>query len=180
MTWSTPRTWTSSEVVTAANVNTYISDNLTALGTPPFADVYATAPGNTSGTSSTFTAISFNSEISDTYSMHDPSTNPTRITVPWDGVYMVNGGFTIANQASAALLRMYFGTNGSAPTGTRDYAYVPSTATLSGFTGITGSRFLRLSSTNYVELYISCSATTVAIQNADGIRPFLQVRWVGP
>lgn len=31
MAWSTPRTWTVGEVVTAANMNTYISDDLTVL-----------------------------------------------------------------------------------------------------------------------------------------------------
>lgn len=33
MAWSTPRVWASGEVLTAANFNTYISDDLTFLGT---------------------------------------------------------------------------------------------------------------------------------------------------
>ena len=33
MAWSTPRTWASGEILTAANFNTYISDDLSFLGT---------------------------------------------------------------------------------------------------------------------------------------------------
>jgi len=31
MAWSTPRTWVAGEIVTAANLNTYVSDNLTYI-----------------------------------------------------------------------------------------------------------------------------------------------------
>lgn len=50
MAWSTPRTWTTSEIVTAANMNTYISNNLSFLGG---------ATGATVATSQTTTASSW-------------------------------------------------------------------------------------------------------------------------
>lgn len=34
MAWATPRTWSAGELVTAANMNTYVSDLLTLLKTP--------------------------------------------------------------------------------------------------------------------------------------------------
>ena len=46
MAWTTPRTWTSGEVLTAANFNTYISDNLSFLGT----HTHTGAAGNGSAT----------------------------------------------------------------------------------------------------------------------------------
>lgn len=56
MTWSTPRTWETNELVTAANMNTYISDNLSHLMSGVGGDAkYSTAYGTTNYTA--FTAI---------------------------------------------------------------------------------------------------------------------------
>lgn len=40
MVWTTPRTWTTGEIVTAANLNTHVRDNLNALFTRRFGHTY--------------------------------------------------------------------------------------------------------------------------------------------
>ena len=35
MPWTTPKTWATNEVVTAANMNTHLRDNMAFLGSPP-------------------------------------------------------------------------------------------------------------------------------------------------
>jgi len=180
MAWSTPRTWTSGEVVTAANLNTYVSDNLTALSTPPFCDVYATTPGNTSGTSFTFTAVPFDSEIADsTGSMHSTATQTSRITVPIDGVYHVQGGFnTLSQSTQQNIMRCDIRLNGSSPTGTYTSTYVPS-GSFGNYSAIT-QRYVRATAGQYFELFVASYLTTIAISTSSTIRPYLQVRWVGP
>jgi hypothetical protein len=175
MAWSSPRTWTSSEIVTAANLNQYVSDNLNALANPPFCDIYATAPGSTSGTAGTPTAISFDSEIADTATMHNPGSNPTRVTVPIDGLYHVEGGAGIAAPGTATYLRTYITLNGTAQT----YANVAASTTQVYVTA-TNSRFVRATVGQYFELFIVCGAASQAIRTDTGLRPYLQVRWVGP
>lgn len=178
MAWSTPRTWTSGEVVTAANLNTYVSDNLTALGAPPFCDVYATTPGNTSGTSMQFTAVPFDSDRADsTGSMHSTATQTSRITVPIDGMYHVQGGFNILSQSAQNIMRCYIALNASAPTGTYTSAYVPS-GSFGNYSAVT-QRYVRATAGQYFELFVASYLTSIAISTSSSIRPYLQVRWVG-
>jgi len=52
MAWSTPRDWTTDEVVTAANMDTYISDNLTYLYTQVSSQFMLSSKGGTPSTTS--------------------------------------------------------------------------------------------------------------------------------
>jgi hypothetical protein len=191
MTWNGTHGWTSGEVVTAANLNTYVNDNLNALASPPFCDVYATTPGNTSGTAGTFTAIPFDSENADsTGTMHSTATQTSRITVPIDGLYHVEGGVAILSQANSInALRCFVALNGAAQTSTYASSYVPpssspvssiATPPLSTYISATYSRYIRATANQYFELFVGCTATTVAIASASTVRPYLQVRWMGP
>lgn len=54
---------------------------------PPACQAFSSV--NIGITNDTLTAVSFNSENFDTHAMHSPSTNPTRITIPADGPYVV-------------------------------------------------------------------------------------------
>ena len=167
MAWSSPRTWTSSEIVTAANLNQYVSDNLNALANPPFCDIYATAPGSTSGTPGSAILISFDSEIVDTATMHNPGSNPTRVTVPIDGVYHVEGGASInAPSPNPTYLRTMIYLNGTAQT----YSNVAASTTQVYVTS-TSSRFVRATAGQYFELAVACGVASQAIKTDTGLRP---------
>lgn len=180
MAWTTPRTWAVNEKVTAANMNTYISNNLSHLVSPPFCDLYATAPGNTSGSASTFTAIPFDTEIADTDTMHSTTSNTSRITATTAGLYLVTGSAAIAAQAAASSLYLQVYVSGAAPNSNYSNIYIPASGSGPNITyGLSISRFIRLSAGQYVELMIACTATTVAIASGNNLKPSFQARWMG-
>jgi hypothetical protein len=85
--WTTPRTWVAGELITAAMMNTHVRDNFVALDSPPAARVY-----HSSGqviTTSTETALNFDSERFDTDTIHDNATANTRLTCRTAGRYMI-------------------------------------------------------------------------------------------
>ncbi len=93
MPWTAPKTWATNEVVTAANMNTHLRDDMAWLGTDkPRCEARRSASQSIS--TSTPTAIQFNdSDIYDVGGMHDPAVNNTRLTVPAGGagLYLVGG-----------------------------------------------------------------------------------------
>lgn len=88
MAWTTPRTWVTGEVVTAAQMNTHVRDDLNYLYNGR-ERCRVTDPVQTI-TNDTETAIAFSAEGYDTATMHDNATNNTRITIPTNGVYLLN------------------------------------------------------------------------------------------
>lgn len=100
MTYTTPNLKAAGENLTAADWNTSVVANLEALAKRPC----CAAERTTSQSLTAGQAIAFNAtDRVDTHSMHDPSTNNTRITVPadWGGVYLI----TATTQASDIRLR---------------------------------------------------------------------------
>ena len=96
MAWTTPRTWTAGETVTAALMNTHVRDNTAFL--KAIADNFAPVPAcrvyrtNTQSIpNNTWTAISFGLEEFDTDTMHSSITNPERITIRTAGIYQIFG-----------------------------------------------------------------------------------------
>jgi hypothetical protein len=87
MAYSTPRTWTASEVVTAAQLNQDVRDNVAFLANPPACRVYHNA--TQACADNAFTTLAFNSEQYDTAALHDTATNNSRITIPVAGIYLV-------------------------------------------------------------------------------------------
>jgi hypothetical protein len=69
MTWTTPRVWAVGETVTAANMNTYISNNLTEITSPPYAYLSSTLT-TTLTTALTYYAQSWDTQIANVGSMH--------------------------------------------------------------------------------------------------------------
>ncbi len=53
-TWTTPKTWATDELVTAALLNTHLRDNLSVLKVPPQASHYSLSYAGASTSSSTF------------------------------------------------------------------------------------------------------------------------------
>jgi hypothetical protein len=105
MAWTTPKTWSTNEVVTAANANTHWRDNLSFLGSPPSCAVsHSTSP---LVSDSTFTVMSADTELFDTDTMHSTVSNTSRITATTAGRYELK-------------VTMRFGINGA---GSRIIAY---------------------------------------------------------
>lgn len=64
------------------------------LTNPPACQAFSSV--NLSIANDTLTAVTFNSENFDTHTMHSPTVNPTRITIPADGPYVANFVFAFA------------------------------------------------------------------------------------
>jgi len=85
MAWTSPKTWSVNEVVTAANMNTHVRDNENWLANDrPRCRIAQSAVQNI--TNNTVTAIQFDAaDTFDVGAMHNPASNNTRITVPSGG-----------------------------------------------------------------------------------------------
>lgn len=102
MAWTTPKTWTTGEVLTAANMNAQVRDNLAyAAGTDrPHARVNNS--GSLSISNSTTTVLTFDSERVDVGAMHSTSVNTGRLTIPSGagGFWMVGGNVVWATNTT--------------------------------------------------------------------------------
>ena len=90
MAWTAPITWTTSQVVTAANLNQQVRDNETFLKTAHGCKLYSSSGTQATLTTATLTALPWNSEVWDSDGYHDNVTNNSRITIPsgLGGVYL--------------------------------------------------------------------------------------------
>lgn len=85
MAFTTPRTWVSGEIATAANLNTHLRDNVAWLATDsPCCRAYKSTDfvHNSSGN---WLAVTLDSERFDNAAMHSTSSNTERITIPTGG-----------------------------------------------------------------------------------------------
>lgn len=90
MSFTSPRSWSSTESLSAAHLNTYLRDNLNFLFSPPGCRVFhSTSQSISAGAGET--ALAFNGEQYDTNTMHDTATNNSRITFNTAGKYYVFG-----------------------------------------------------------------------------------------
>ena len=115
MPYSTPRTWVAGDVLTAAQLNTDVRDNiayLAALVNSPSCRVYH----NTTQvlTNNVRAALAFNSERYDSDNMHDPATNNTRITINTAGVYVIGGQVEIPADTDLTIVDWSLRINGAA------------------------------------------------------------------
>lgn len=98
MPFTTPKTWAVGDVLTAADLNAYVRDNIKWLGTDkPHCRVRNSA--NISHTSSgNYQALTFDTERIDVGAMHDTSSNTSRLTVPsgGGGFYAIGGQIEFA------------------------------------------------------------------------------------
>ena len=98
MAYTAPTTRSTGNLITAANWNTDLVDNIAFLANPPSCRVYNSAAISIT-TSGTAQALTFNSERYDTDTMHDTATNTGRITIKTAGLYVV---FALVEFASNA------------------------------------------------------------------------------
>lgn len=95
MAYTTQRTWTTGDDITAARLNTYLRDDVGFLATPPSCRVYNNANISHSSSGSN-QYLTFNTERFDTDTMHSTSVNTGRITFTTAGKYLVGGNITFA------------------------------------------------------------------------------------
>lgn len=119
MAWTTPKTWTASSGITAAEFNTHIRDNLNWLKgaftqlnvtsdsakakiTPALVGARVHKTSNTTLTTSVQTTLTFDSEIFDSDAFHDTVTNTSRLTIPasMGGYYLCGGAAFFASNAT--------------------------------------------------------------------------------
>lgn len=101
MAWTTPPTYTVGQVLTAANLNTYLRDNTAWLGIDsPHCRVFNSAAIST--TTAVALQLTFDSERYDVGAMHSTSTSTGRLTVPTGGAgkYHVFGHVEFASNAT--------------------------------------------------------------------------------
>lgn len=118
MSFTNPKTWSSGDVLTAADMNSYVRDNIrwlsgNATGGKPLCMVTRTTTQALS--SATWTAIQYTSELADSGTMHDNVTNNTRITVPTGGTgtYLLGGQAEFAPASDDFQRRLQLWKNGT-------------------------------------------------------------------
>lgn len=105
MAWTTPRDWTTGEVVTEAMMDTHVRDEFLYLYDYTNKGVVVKRT-TTFATTTSHSVVAWDAEDTDTNAFHDNVTNNTRLTVPagMGGLYLV-----FANvQAGASIITFVF------------------------------------------------------------------------
>lgn len=111
MAYSTPPNFVAGAVLTEANLDV-LSDDISFLANPPRCRVYNS--GNLSIATSTWTALTLDSERYDTDTMHSTAVNTSRITFTTAGTYLVGAHVIFdVNATGVRGLRLVLG--GSTP-----------------------------------------------------------------
>ena len=171
MAYTSPTTRSTGNVITAAQWNTDLVDNIAFLHKPPRCAVYNSA--SQSLTSGTRTTLTFNSEHFDTDTMHSTATNPSRITFTTGGCYLITA--QVAIDANATGLReLVLRYNGAS-----DLHSVKHAASASEGTILNLSVTREFGAGTYVEL-MARQTSGVALNAAvlEG-SPFFSAVWVG-
>ena len=148
MAYTTPKTWAYKETLSSADMNTYISDNLTALRSDIRNNTAARAKRSANqaiGTGS-WTKVQLNSETFDVGSNFDNATN-YRFTAPITGYYQVNALTQWANPAGSDFYTKIY-KNGSGVATAASHNITANTITQSL------SDVVQLNAAEYVELYV--------------------------
>lgn len=105
MAYTTPRTWTAGETVTAALMNTHLRDNLTAIvaANPLVVPAARVSHGADQTISNdTQTTLAFNKEKYDYDAIHDNTTNNSRLTCKTAGLYTITASIQFASNSSGS------------------------------------------------------------------------------
>lgn len=164
MAWTTPRTWVTSEVDTAAFLNSHIRDNENALAAKCV--VYRNLFGNNVVGVTAF-ARSFDGAITDPQSMWSAA-NASRVTVPIAGWYRCRGrmGGT-SNVASSVALYKNGVSSAAGPSVTSNF--------------VIGDYDIQCVAGDYIELVLTVGAGTLFVESIVGlIATDLSVEWIAP
>lgn len=111
MAYVTPRTWVTGELVTAAEMNQDVRDNISALANPEACRAYHNT--TQSVTDNTDTTVAFNTESYDTASIHSTVTNNSRFTLPKAGLWEFDWNVQFAADTDFLILYHYLRKNGT-------------------------------------------------------------------
>lgn len=108
MAWTAPRTWGATEIATAAHLNTDVRDNMLWLGTRKGFKIRRAA--NQSIGTASITAVSFDTEDSDTDAFGSVAATTYTIPSGLDGMYAITANAVFASGAGTApMLRIIAG-----------------------------------------------------------------------
>jgi len=144
MPFTTPKTWSTNEVVTAANMNTHVRDNIAFLGSPPACSVKAAV--SQSVPNATHTALIAPTENFDTDTMHSTVTNTSRITATTAGRYLVSATLVFGSNATGIRILSFF------VDATTSYEMVAVNTNTGGNTTLSGSRAFALTAGQFIEV----------------------------
>jgi hypothetical protein len=152
MAWTAPTTRIVGEFITAPIWNTDLVDNLDYLKTLTQQGCKLTMSGDQAIPDTTDTKIEFDTEVYDNGGLHESVTNPSRITIVEDGIYLF--GFDMLWEAEAAAVggrSAYFLIN-NAPTaqGDKTHAAIANNKTVRLHCAVT----FELVATDYVEVEV--------------------------
>lgn len=152
MPYTTPKSWSTNEVVTAANLNTHLRDNVAFLGSPPacsaFHNVAVSVPVSTN------TVLSANGENYDTDGMHSTVTNTSRITFNTAGRYLVMATVRFAATSGGARV-LHMRINGGTPQASSAFV---ADASLGTDVVLSAARSFAVSAADYIEILVFQSA----------------------
>ena len=135
----------------------------------------------TSISNATETVLSWNTDVQDPDSSHNPSSNPSRITPNFSGQYICFCSGTWASNASG-VRTLYFRRNGSGSDRAWGHIINPTDGDGTVFSNFSGETLTSNGSTDYFEVVVAQSSggsLDFAVDgNADS--PFFGVIWAGP
>lgn len=162
MGYTTPQTWTAGQLVDETDLNTEIRDNVGFLANPPA--VRALHGSNQSMAHDTITTVTFTATDGfDTDTMHDTSTNPTRITFTNGGLYIVgfHGYLESSNDADYANVAICKNASGSAEI----IDGGPPSLDAASILTINISGLYKFAAADYITVYIKQKNTAAAARN---------------
>ena len=172
-----PKTWSVAERLTAAGLNAQLRDPLDFLLAPPLVDVYRTA--DKSIANSTWTLLDWDAESRDTDSMHDVSTNNSRIIAQTAGRYLINLTVAFASVGTGAgRLTVRKNAAGVDTGGTRAYPIRLQPFQAANFNVIDANFEADLVAGDYLEAFVFQSSGAALNVNAGPTLSFFQMRWV--
>ena len=175
MAFTTPATFVAGNILTAAQLNTYVRDNTAWMATDsPACRAYNSA--NLAVATSTDTALTLNSERFDNAAIHSTSSNTSRFTVPpgAGGKYICTGSITWASNGSGTYRACFLKVNGSIRIGQINAA--PSASHGSDATVVA---VYALAAADYVEMYaVQDSGGNVNVNVQANYSPEASIIWL--
>ena len=152
-----PATYVNNQLIDADHMNTYVRTNLSSIDSGYGCRVEETT--SQSITQNSWTALTFTVETFDDDTMHDNSTNPSRITIKSAGRYLVTGSalYSSNNAAGRRMAAIYV--NGSL------YSYGSSIVahSVENTEVVTISDVVVVAANDYVEFYTWHSSSTATL-----------------
>lgn len=173
MAYTTPRSWVAGDVLTAAQLNVDVRDNVSFLANPPACRVYHNAAQSYANTA-TAVASAFNTERYDTDTMHDNVTNNSRITIKTAGLFLVEGTGAFAINATGG---RFIGVKLNGTTFLAAAVH-PGNASLGGH--MTVSTIYKFAVNDYIELtFAQNSGGALNLDAAAAYSPEFAATWIG-